>query len=375
MAYLSPTLVMIVSSLKNRLSLFWILQIVGWAGYTLDRWILNPRNFFPVSFTYLLIAFGLTLCLRPIYRRVWNTSPSVLKVGLVSVLGSIAAGFFWLLVSQFLFWLFDFGPYPRGVTWPGYLAETFIYTLSHHKPFLFLSWSALYFGIKYWQGLQQQEERALRAAALAKEAELQMLSYQLNPHFLFNSLNSASALIREDPPRAEKMLNELSEFLRYSLARAKNAEVTLRDELEAVRNYLAIEKIRFEDKLAISFQINPAAEEFRVPSLLIHPLVENAVKYGMQTSSLPLNISVAAQATNGSLRLEVINTGKWVQPSPNGTSPTHRGAGIGLQNVRQRLEQAFPQQHRFEVFERDEHVHAVLEIERKQTPYRDHTMA
>jgi hypothetical protein len=366
---------MILSSLKNRLSLFWILQLVGWAGYTLDRWILNPRNFFPVPVTYLLIGFGLTFCLRPIFRRVWRTSPSVLKVGLVAVLCSIAAGFFWLLISQFLFWLFDFGPYPRNVAWPGYLAETFIYTLSHHKPFLFLSWSALYFGIKYWQGLQHQQESALRAAALAKEAELQMLRYQLNPHFLFNSLNSASALIREDPVRAEKMLNELSEFLRYSLTRAKTADVTLRDELEAARTYLAIEKIRFEDKLAVSFQISPAAENFCVPSLLIHPLIENAVKYGMQTSSLPLSISVAARASNGSLRIEVVNTGKWVEPSQNGASPAHRGAGIGLQNVRQRLEQAFPQQHRFDVFERDERVHAVLEIERKQASHREQTRA
>jgi histidine kinase/histidine kinase/DNA gyrase B/HSP90-like ATPase len=358
---------MILSFLKNRLSLFWILQLTGWAGYALDRWILSPRFFFPVSFTYILIAFGLSLCLRPIYRRVWAARPSLLKVGIVSLMGSIAAGFFWLLVSQFIFWLFDFGPYPRDVAWPGYLAETFIYTLSHHKPFLFLSWSAVYFGIKYWQGLGQQQECALRAEALARQSELQMLRYQLNPHFIFNSLNSAGALIREDPRRAEKMLGELSEFLRYSLAHAKTAEVTLRDEMEAVRNYLAIEKIRFEDKLAVSFHISAAAEEFRVPSLLIYPLVENAVKYGMATSPLPLTISVAAQATDGHLRLEVINTGKWVQPSQNGASPAGRGTGIGLQNVRQRLQQMFPERHRFDIFERDERVHAVLEIERQKS--------
>ena len=366
---------MTLASLKNRVSLFWLLQLVGWAGYTLDRWILSPRGFFPVSVTYLLIAFGLTLCLRPIYRKLWKTSPSVLQVGLVSLVCSIGAGFLWLLVSQIVFRLLDFGPYPRNVTLPGYLGETFIYTLSHHKPFLFLSWSALYFGIKYWQGLQQQQQSALRSAALAREAELQMLRYQLNPHFLFNALNSAGALIAEDPVRAEKMLNELSEFLRYSLARAKNPEVTLRDELEAVRNYLAIEKIRFEDKLAVSFEVNSAAEEFRVPSLLIHPLVENAVKYGMQTSSLPVNISVAAQASNGSLRLEIINTGKWVEPSESDVRTARRSVGIGLQNVRQRLEQAFPERHHFDVFERDQHVHAVLEIERNQAAHPDLTTA
>jgi signal transduction histidine kinase len=352
--------------MKVRLSLFWILQFAGWTGYALDRWILSPRFFFPVSFTYILVAFGLSLALRPIYRRVWDARPSLLRVGIVSLLCSIAAGFFWLLVSQFIFWLFDFGPYPRDVSWPGYLGETFIYTLSHHKPFLFLSWSALYFGIKYWEGLQQQHDFALRAEAMARQSELEMLRYQLNPHFIFNSLNSAGALIREDPQRAEKMLGELSEFLRYSLARARTSEVTLRDEMEAVRNYLAIEKIRFEDKLAVGFNVSPTAEEFRVPSLLIYPLVENAVKYGMATSPLPLDISVAAQASNGRLRLEVTNTGKWVHPSQNGASPVQRGAGIGLQNVRQRLEQAFPARHRFDIHERDERVHAVIEIDRRK---------
>jgi hypothetical protein len=349
--------------MKERLPLFWILQLAGWSGYALDRWILSPQFFFPVSLTYILVAFGLSLCLRPIYRRVWAAGPSLLKVGLVSLLGSVAAGFFWLLVSQFIFWLLDFGPYPRDARWPGYLAETFIYTLSHHKPFLFLSWSALYFGIKYWEGLQQQHECALRAEALARQSELQMLRYQLNPHFIFNSLNSAGALIREDPQRAEKMLGELSEFLRYSLDCTRAAEVTLRDEMEAVRNYLAIEKIRFEDKLVVSFRVSPVAEKFRVPSLLIYPLVENAVKYGMATSPLPLDVSVAAQGADGRLRLEVVNTGKWVHPSENGASPVRRGAGIGLQNVRQRLEQVFPGRHRFDIFEREGSVHAVLEVE------------
>ncbi|MGH9768479.1 MAG: sensor histidine kinase, partial [Blastocatellia bacterium] len=246
--------------LKDHISLYWSLQLVGWTGYMLDRWIQGPSYFFPVPFTYILIAFGLSCLLRPIYHRVWQGSPSVLKVGAVSLVCSAIAAFLWLLISQFLFWAFDFGPYPKNVTWPGYLLTTFIYTLSHHKPFLFLSWSALYFGIKYWQDKQQQEARALRADALAKDAELRMLRYQINPHFLFNSLNSVSALIREDARRAEKMLNELSEFLRYSLAGSKIGVVPLRDELEAARGYLDIEKIRFEDKLAVKFDVSPAAE-------------------------------------------------------------------------------------------------------------------
>jgi len=351
-----------LKKLTDRISLYWLLQLVGWTGYLLDRWIQGPSYFFPVPFTYILIAFGLSCCLRPIYHRVWQGSPSVLKVGGVSLVCSILAAFFWLLVSQLLFWAFDFGPYPKNVTLPFYLMATFEYTLSHHKPFLFLSWSALYFGIKYWQDRQRQEALALRADALAKEAELRMLRYQLNPHFLFNSLNSVSALIREDPRRAERMLNGLSEFLRYSLAGAKSTDAPLRDELEAVRNYLDIEKIRFEDKLAVKFDIEPSAEDFRIPTLLIHPLVENALKYGMRTSPLPLEIEVMARGGDGSLRLEVTNTGAWVQRSNDGSKANGEGSGIGLENIRRRLEQSFPKRHHFDVFERNGRVRAVVRI-------------
>lgn len=348
------------TGLKDRFSLYWVLQIIGWSGYALDRYIQMPGHFFPVPFTYILIAFGLCLCLRPLYRRLWANSPSLLTVGVVSLLSSITVAFLWLLISQLLFKLFQFGPYPRNVALVDYLGQTLVYTLAHHKPFLFLSWSALYFGIKYWQREQEQREQALQAAALAREAELQMLRYQLNPHFLFNSLNSASALIREDQARAERMLGELSEFLRYTLVQSKVAAVPLGEELAAVRTYLDIEKIRFEDKLDVRYNITPAAGQFQVPSFILHPLVENAVKHGMQSGALPLVIEINAEAHHGVLRLAVINSGRLMPP--RAAAPTSNGAGIGLQNVRQRLRQAFPGRHRFEVIERDGRVQAELEI-------------
>lgn len=364
-----PLRVALLEKLKSRVSLFWILQVVGWSGYMLDRY-LSERVFFPVFFIYIVMAFLLTLALRPIYRLVWAKSPSILTIGLVALSCSILAGFLWLLLSDVVFYVLAIRGYPNKPLFL-YLLDTGRYTLIHHKPFLFLSWSALYFGFKYWQDVQRQEARALRAVGLAKEAELQMLRYQLNPHFLFNSLNSASALIREDPPRAEKMINQLSEFLRYSLVGAKVKEILLKEELEATRNYLDVEKTRYEDKLTLNFELSPAAVEFKVPSLLLHPLVENAIKYGMQTSPLPLVIEIKARTEGKTLRLEVSNTGRWVKPQQNGQHQPDNGAiggggaGIGLQNVRQRLLQAFPQQHTFEVFERNGRVHALMQITNK----------
>jgi len=347
--------------LRN-LSLFWTLQIVGWSGYVLDRYLSAEGKFFPVYFIYLVIACALTFALRPIYRGVWRKKPSVLIIGLTIILCSIIAAYLWLIFGEIVFAALGIRafPMPREKSLIAYLTETFVVSLQHHKPFLFLSWSALYFGIKYWQSKRDEEENKLKAESLAQEAELKMLRYQLNPHFLFNSLNSASALIAENPPRAERMINELSEFLRYSLANSKTETVTLKDEIEALKNYLNIEQVRFEEKLQVSFDIAPEAENFPLPNFLLHPLVENAVKYGMQTSKLPLKIEIKAEKENNKLFIEVSNSGKWY--SSNGTNSPSNGTQIGIENVRKRLEQFFPNRYRFQTFERGEHVHVLLEI-------------
>jgi hypothetical protein len=340
---------------------FWLLQTIGWTGYALDRY-LSASGFFPDTFTYIIIAFLLTcFFLRPIYKSFWVRSPSVLAVGGLAVFCSCLAGLIWQLISQFAFWSFGLWQYPDNPPYV-YLANALRNTLVHHKPFLFLSWSALYFVIKYWAETRRREGQALKAAALAREAELKMLRYQLNPHFLFNSLNSASALIREDPERAERMLSALSEFLRYSLVNTKVMEVPLRDELEAIRNYLDIEKIRFEERLGVRFDVTPTAGEFRVPSFFLHPLVENAIKFGMQTSRPPLMIEVLASSAGGDLHLEVVHTGRWKEQAQDAFFGPRNGAGIGVKNVRERLGQAYPGRHRFDLFERDGRVYAVIDI-------------
>jgi LytS/YehU family sensor histidine kinase len=346
----------------SNLSLFWTLQIVGWSGYMLDRYLSAEGSFFPVYFIYLVIACALTFGLRPIYRNVWQRKPSVLIIGLTIICCSIVAAYLWLIFGEIAFAVFGIRafPVPGKQSLIAYLLDTFKYSLQHHKPFLFLSWSALYFGIKYWQSKKQEEENALKAEALAKEAELKMLRYQLNPHFLFNSLNSASALIAENPPRAEKMINELSDFLRYSLVDTKTETVRLKDEIKALKNYLNIEQVRFEEKLQVSFDIEREAENFLLPNFLLHPLVENALKYGMQTSELPLRIEVKATKKSNKLSVEINNSGKWYHS--NGANPQHNGMRVGIENVRKRLEQFFPSKHQFQTFERDNEVSVRLEI-------------
>jgi LytS/YehU family sensor histidine kinase len=245
------------------------------------------------------------------------------------------------------------------ITTQYYLSNTF------SKSFTLVTWSAIYFGITLWIEWNIQKERTERATLLAHSAQLQMLRYQLNPHFLFNALNSIRALIEEDKQKARNMITELSEFLRYSLISRKQDTIPLRHELEAIGHYLEIEKKRFEEKLEINFKIDPAADEFPILSFLIHPLVENAVKYGMQTSPLPLKILLSAQVSNGTLKLEVSNTGKWIDPSSQSLEKSE-GTGTGLENVRLRLQNAFPDSHQLDIVEEKGQVRIILQIGKEE---------
>jgi LytS/YehU family sensor histidine kinase len=224
--------------------------------------------------------------------------------------------------------------------------------------FTLIGWSALYFGIKYWRQWQSEHERTLQAEALANHAQLDMLRYQLNPHFLFNALNSIRASIDEDSQRAKRMVTEFSEFLRYSLLNDNSALVELHQEIEAIKNYLAIEKIRFEDKLEVTFDVEPAAEKCQLPGFLIHPLVENAVKHGMTNNSGPLKICIAARMRDVSLVVEIANTGHLnTQTQTNGG-----GTQIGLRNVRERLAKLYPDKSSFSLRQDGAWIRATIEI-------------
>jgi LytS/YehU family sensor histidine kinase len=218
------------------------------------------------------------------------------------------------------------------------------------------AWSALYLGIKNWREWQTERENALQSAALANKAQLEMLRYQLNPHFLFNALNSIRASIDEDSTRSQKMITQLSEFLRYSLLNENAKKISLREEIEAVQNYLAIEKIRFEDKLLVNFDIEKTAENFKVPCFLLNPLIENAIKHGLQTSPKPLRINIHAETFANKLLLEVSNSGTLKNDlNTNGTK-------IGLKNVRERLEKLFGENAIFELKQDNDFVKARIEI-------------
>jgi LytS/YehU family sensor histidine kinase len=207
-----------------------------------------------------------------------------------------------------------------------------------------VAWSTLYVGLLYRDMLQAQRDSALRAAAEARDAQLRMLAYQLNPHFLFNTLNSLRAMIDEDRDRARDMVTELARFLRYALVDRPLHLAPLREEVAAVRGYLAIEAIRFEDRLDVRVEVTPAAAECRVPAFLLNPLVENAIKHGRPSHpGAPLRVRLHAGVAAGRLEIVVESSGTLDERA----GPERSRGGIGLRNVRERLEHHYPGSHRF----------------------------
>jgi two-component system LytT family sensor kinase len=272
-------------------------------------------------------------------------------------LGSVLLGLAWYALAD---WASDgldpflFTPVrvPGGELFAPAQVTTFVAVL--------LLWSLLYLALVYWRDQRAQRERVLRAEALAQEARLRMLRYQLNPHFLFNALNSIGALAVEAPQRVQRMVGELSGFLRYSLLEPDRLEVPLGEELRAVAHYLEVEKVRFEDDLDVHISLEQAAAERTLPAFLVLPLVENAIKHGQRTSAMPLRIDVAARTEGSALVIEVKNTGKWVAASRPAASTA--GTDTGLHNVRERLRAHYHRRHAFEVYEDGGWVHACIRI-------------
>ena len=201
------------------------------------------------------------------------------------------------------------------------------------------------------QSVRRESERAQRAEKLASEAQLRALRYQLNPHFLFNTLNSIGALSREAPGRIPELVRRLALLLRQRLRPEPANRVPLRGELEAVKAYLGIEKVRFEENLQVAIDVPAELLDVRVPEMLIEPLAENAIKYGMPSDG-PLRLAISAERREGELVVRVAHNGK--------LAPSRPGGGIGTRNMRERLEHFYGGRAGFDL--REEEGRVVAEV-------------
>ena len=202
--------------------------------------------------------------------------------------------------------------------------------------FLLLAWAAIYFALLAGARAREAERRGERFRSAAKAAELRSLRYQVNPHFLFNTLNSLSALVMTGKAeQAEQMIQTISRFYRHSLADDSTIDVTLADEIDLQEHYLEIEAVRFPERLRVKVDLPAELANYKVPGMILQPLVENSVKYGVSASARPVTVSIVAREEYGRLVLRVSDDGPGVPAGQNG------GFGIGLANVRDRLEARF----------------------------------
>jgi signal transduction histidine kinase len=201
----------------------------------------------------------------------------------------------------------------------------------------------------YFRRAEKDRLRASRLEAELARAQLQALKMQLHPHFLFNTLNTISEMIHEDPETAERMLIRLSDFLRLTLDHLGIPEVPLMVEIDFLKRYLEIEKMRFEDRLEVEFDVEPAALHGRVPNLILQPIVENALKHGLSKISGVGRLRIRAKSVGGKLFLRVLDNGPGIA---NGGRP-RLNEGIGITNTKRRLDQAYGPDHIFSISNAD----------------------
>jgi len=201
--------------------------------------------------------------------------------------------------------------------------------------------------VDYYRRYQREELHASQLKAELAQAQLQALKMQIQPHFLFNTLNSISALLEEDVEAADRMLARLGDFLRLTLENSGAQQVALQEELEFLRGYLEIERVRFHDRLTVRMEIEPETLDARVPNLILQPIVENAIHHGIVARATAGRIEIHARRNNGTLCLQVKDNGPGLASSLESSSKL-RG-GVGLSNTRARLEHLYGAAHRFEM--------------------------
>ncbi len=355
---------------------FWVAQIGGWVAYASSLFLtflpgMEPGRRLAVLLNKELravVGIALSLGLLRFYRRVAPEPEVNGRVAAIALLASVMTGIAGYFVHAAI--MVGIGLQPSFAI---FLDPTTAPRSILEFVFAFLVWSAAYFGVRIWRRSQEREQEAMEARRLAQEAQLQMLAYQLNPHFLFNALTSIRAMIDEDRARARQMVTELAAFLRHALVERALQTTTLAAELEALRGYLAIEQIRFEERLAIETHVEEAAESCAIPAFLIHPLLENAIKHGARDNGGPLRVKLDARVSGDMLRVEVWNTGALASRAPNDArrgaelgfadaALDANGTGIGVRNVRERLARLFPGRHRFELTDERGWVRALVEL-------------
>jgi two-component system, LytTR family, sensor kinase len=315
----------------NREALFWVLHALGWSAYGIAQYLGSLLYWNPKTIALLVViaaaaGFVLSIPLRYLCRALYGRRLIVVAATAVPVTWILAMAWRATINTSYSVW----GEPDMAVI--THWADRFIGTVS--AMYLLVCWMGLYFAFHYYESMQSQRQAALRAAALAQEAQFKMLRYQLNPHFLFNTLNAISTLILDSRNQtANSAVTGLSDFLRYTLDQDPMKKVTVAQELEALQLYLNIEKLRFGERLIINMNIADSVKGALVPSLLLQPLIENCIKYAIAPRESGGSVRVSGVMRDATVVLEVADDGPGMSESTRSLS----GRGVGLRNTRERL--------------------------------------
>jgi two-component system, LytTR family, sensor kinase len=327
---------------NNKQRLYWTLQAGGWTAYSVVQMVASvlasPSGTISVQ-RILFLTYEALICLiaTHIYRLLinrWNW----LGLGMPRLIPRV------LLASSIMgAWMY-FLRIPASVSLELFNPEivfdiTNIAGQSFYYAFIFFLWSVFYFIYNYFA----RYNRSLKMEASVREIELSNLKSQLNPHFIFNALNSIRALVDENPEKSKLAINQLSNILRNSLVADKRALTKFGDELKVVRDYLGLEAIRFEERLKTEFDIDPASKGVLVPPLMIQTLVENGVKHGISKLTEGGLIHLSSKVDNGQLKIRIRNSGQY---HLNGHK---KRGGFGLSNTTQRLKLLYGDRARFTI--------------------------
>lgn len=311
----------------TRNQFYWLLQIVGWALYAVVGIILvslanqpDPNNIISL----VLTAFWFLLSTH--FFRIYIKKQKWIKLSLQKLIPRILLAIFILGISNYLFQVFNF--VFLGLINPEKDFSSFVVLTSLFSYMIFyFVWSLIYFIYHYIDNYN----KSLKYEAAINEFELNKLKSQLNPHFIFNALNSIRALVDEDPVKCKTAITQLSTILRSSLVMNKNKLTNFNEELEAVKDYLDLESIRFEERLTTNFDIDSGSEDYRVPPLMIQTLIENGIKHGIAHLKEGGTIKLSTKIIDSKLHIYIRNNGQF----KNGISKANKG--FGLENTKRRL--------------------------------------
>jgi len=332
-----------------------IFQLVGWLGYAvlllIALYLKDELTDKRIVFVIISALIGLLIShlIRIFFLRFHFFNYTIISLIPRVILLSFIGAIIFEGIYSFLSTLIDNTVFPRSIA--DFLSDTIsIFSV-------LLIWSIIYFTNHFIRKSRLEEIKNLQLVSTNTEIELQHLRTQLNPHFLFNALNSIRALINIDPVLAKESITKLSSILRNSLLFGRKEQVSIEDECQFVNDYLSLEKIRFEERIAVNWDIDAAAKTILIPPLIIQTQVENAIKHGISTRIKGGEITIKVTLSETILTIEIKNSGK-IQKKE-----TKKNVGVGLTNTQRRLELTYGDKAKHSLFEENGEVISQIKIE------------